>query len=69
MKALLDRLRDEPVLVTTLVGAVVVLLVQLKVPISDGLADAITGVVVAGLALFARTQVTPVAGKPLHNSD
>jgi hypothetical protein len=60
VKAILEKLRNEPVLATTLLGAVVVLLVQLGVPISDGLANAISAVVVAGLALFARSQVSPL---------
>ena len=57
----LDRLRNEPVLVTTAVSALLVLLVQAGLPISDGLANAITGFVVAGLALVARSKVTPNA--------
>ena len=56
---MLDRLRNEPVLVTTLVGAVLVLLVQAGLPISEGLQNAITGVVVAVLAVVARANVTP----------
>lgn len=72
MSALLDKIRSEPVLVTTFVGAVLVLLVQAGVPISDGLANAITGVVVAALAFVARGKVTPLRRKPepgpLHDS-
>lgn len=60
MNALIERLRNEPVLVTTLCSALLVLLVQAGLPISDGLANAITGLVVAGCALFARSQVTPL---------
>ena len=56
---MLDKIRNEPVLVTTLVGAVLVLAVQLGAPISDDLANAISAVVVAGLAFFARSKVTP----------
>lgn len=59
MARILDRLRNEPVLVTTLIGALLVLLVQAGLPISDELQNAITGVVVAALALFARANVTP----------
>ncbi|HET7736137.1 MAG TPA: hypothetical protein VFK52_09205 [Nocardioidaceae bacterium] len=57
---MLDRLTREPVLVTTLVGAVLVLLIQFGVPISDGQADAVTAVVVAFLAFVARSKVSPV---------
>lgn len=59
---MLERIKNEPVLVTTFVSAVLVTLVQAGLPISDGLANAITGLVVAGLALFARSKVTPTAG-------
>ena len=58
---MLDRLRNEPVLVTTLVGALLVLLVQFGVPLSDGQADAITALVIAVLAVFARSKVSPVS--------
>jgi uncharacterized YccA/Bax inhibitor family protein len=58
---MLDRLRNEPVLVTTAVSALLVLLVQVGLPISDGLANAITGLVVALMAAFARSQVSPAS--------
>lgn len=57
---MLERIKNEPVLVSTLVGTVLVLLVQFGVPLSDAQANAITGVVIAALALFARRKVTPV---------
>ena len=60
MKSILDRLRNEPVLVSTFVAAVLVLLTQAGLPVSDGLANAISGVVIAGFAIFARSQVSPV---------
>lgn len=59
---MLDRIRNEPVLVTTLIGALVTLLVQAGLPISDGLANAITAFVIAALAILARSKVTPVDG-------
>lgn len=59
MNAIIEKARREPVLVTTLVGTVLVLLVQAGVPINDGLADAITGVVIAALAFVARSKVSP----------
>lgn len=58
---MLDKIRNEPVLVTTLAGALIVLAVQLGAPISDELANAITAVVVAVLAFVARSKVTPAA--------
>jgi hypothetical protein len=57
--AIIARIQDEPVVVTTLVGAVISLLVVFGVPISDDQKTAIVGVIVAVLALFARSQVTP----------
>ena len=57
---MLERIKNEPVLVSTLLGTILVLLVQFGVPLTDAQANAITGVVVAGLALFARRKVTPV---------
>ena len=60
MNSIIERLLNNPVLVSTFVGAVLVLLVQAKVPISDGLANAISGVIVAGFAIFARSQVVPL---------
>lgn len=61
MNTILDKIRNEPVVISTLVSALLVLLVQFKVPISDGQANAISVAVVAALALFARSQVTPVS--------
>lgn len=55
-------LHREPVVISTVVGAALTLLVQFGVPISDGQANAITGLIVAALALYARSRVTP-AGK------
>ena len=57
---MIDRIRNEPVLVTAFVAAVLVMLVEAGLPISDGLSHAITGVVVAGLAFVARSRVSPV---------
>lgn len=59
MDLILERIKNEPAVASTLVGAVVVLLVQAGVPISDGLANALTGLTVAVVALFVRSQVTP----------
>lgn len=57
--ALLARIQNEPVLVTTLVGALLSLLVVFGVPITDQQKAAIVVLLTAVLALFARSQVTP----------
>lgn len=61
MKSILDRLRNEPVLVSTLLATGLVLLAQAGVPISDGLANAISAFVIAAFAIFARSQVSPAS--------
>ncbi len=60
MSDIIDRLRNEPVLVTTFVGAVLSLLIVFGVPIVDEQKAAIIAVGTALLAIFARSQVTPV---------
>lgn len=60
MKSIIERVRREPALVYTLVGAVLVLLVQAGVPVSDGLANAISALVVAVMALVVRSKVSPI---------
>lgn len=60
LASLWSRIQLEPVLVTTLVGAVISLLVVFGVPITNDQKTAIVVVVTAVLALFARSQVTPV---------
>lgn len=60
MEALIARIQSEPVLLTTLVGAVIGLLVVFGVPITEEQKTAIVLVVTAVCALFARSQVTPV---------
>ena len=60
MEAIIERLRDEPVLVTTFVGALLGLLVVFGVPISDEQKTAIIVLITAVLAIFARSKVTPV---------
>lgn len=59
MDALIERLRDEPVLVTTAVGALLGLLVVFGVPISDDQKTAIIVLLTAVLAIFARSKVSP----------
>lgn len=58
LKALWDRIMMEPVLLTALVAAVVMLLVEYNVPVTEGQQDAIQAVVVAVAALFARSRVS-----------
>jgi hypothetical protein len=60
-----DRIKSEPVLVTTLVGSVLSLLVVFGVPISDEQKTAVVVAVAAVLALFARSQVTPTSNPTL----
>ncbi len=50
--------RRQPILVTTLVGAILFALVEFGVPITDGQQTAVQGIIAAVLAIFASTQVT-----------
>ena len=62
-------MKNEPLLsvgaIVTLVTAVIALLVQFGIPISDGQADAITGIVIAAwpvvIVLWARSKVVSPA--------
>jgi hypothetical protein len=60
MRALLDKIRNEPVLVTAFVTALIALFVAFGLDLSDTQTAAILGVVGAVLALVARSRVTPV---------
>ena len=64
LKSLWVVLQNEPVATRAAVGAVVVLLTQFGLPIDQGLANAIDGVVGAVLVLGARNRVTPVDPAP-----
>lgn len=59
LNQIITRVRNEPVLVTTLVGAVLGLLVAFGVDLSETQTTAIIAVVVAVLAFVARQKVTP----------
>jgi uncharacterized membrane protein len=59
MNAIIARIQNEPVLVTTLVGAVLGLLIVFGVPINDEQKTAVVLLATALLAIFARSQVTP----------
>lgn len=60
MSAIIARIQNEPVLVTTLVGAVLNLVIAFGIHIDDTQKTAILVLIDAGLAIFARSQVTPV---------
>lgn len=60
MGAIIARLQNEPVLITTLVGALLNLAIVFGVSIQDDQKTAIIVVLDAVLAIFARSQVTPV---------
>ena len=60
MSALWARIQDEPVLVTTLIGAIIDLAIAFGAPISPDQKTPVIVVVSAVLALFARSKVTPV---------
>ena len=59
MAAIIARIQNEPVLVTTLVGSVLGLLIVFGVPITPEQKTAIVLVFTAVLAIFARSQVSP----------
>ena len=60
---MIERIRNEPVLLTTLVGALLTVAIQFGIPISDTQANALNVLVVAGLAVFARSKVTPTSAE------
>lgn len=59
LSAIWARITNEPVLVTTLVGAALNLAIVFGAPVTDEQKTAIVVVVTAVLAIFARSQVTP----------
>ena len=60
-----DRITEEPVLATTIVGAVLACLVAFGLNLSEQQTTAVIGLVAALLAVFARSQVTPTAAPVL----
>ena len=66
MSAIWARIEAEPVLVTTLVGALLEAAIAFGVRIDDAQKAAIMALVAAGLALVARQQVTPVVSPTLN---
>ncbi len=65
MSEIIERIRNEPVLVTTLVGAILTALVTFNVPLSEEQVVALVAVAAALMALVARSQVTPVRSPTL----
>lgn len=59
MNALIEKVRNEPVLVTALVGSVLALAIGFGVPITTEQIALVIAVVNAGLAFVARKAVTP----------
>lgn len=57
---MLDRIRNEPVLVTAFLAQVIGLLVAFGVDVSDAQKAAVIGVASAVLAFVARSRVTPI---------
>ncbi|MBI4941849.1 MAG: hypothetical protein HY830_13985 [Actinobacteria bacterium] len=60
--SVVERIRREPVLVVALVQALLVAGVAFGLDLTDAQAAAVLGVTGAGLALVARSRVTPVRG-------
>lgn len=60
MNGIIDRIKNEPVLVYTLVGNLLALAVVFGVQLSDVQTAAILAVVNSTLAFVARRKVTPV---------
>lgn len=56
---ILDKIKNEPVLATALVQAVLILGVNFGLDLTDGQQAAILGFAAAVLALVARSQVVP----------
>lgn len=60
MSQIIERIKAEPVLVTTLVASLLSLLVAFGVPLSDEQSAAIIAAIVAISALVVRGKVSPV---------
>lgn len=59
MAPIIDRIRNEPVLVCTIIGALIYLLTTFGVNVTADQQKAIMGLAVAVLALVARAKVSP----------
>lgn len=60
MNSIIERIKNEPVLVSAFVAATLTLLVVFGVPLSPVQSGAIIALVQAGLAFIARSKVSPV---------
>lgn len=60
MNAVIERVRNEPVLVTAFMQAVLGLLLAFGLDLSNEQVGSIMAVTAAGLAFIARRKVTPV---------
>jgi hypothetical protein len=61
MNALIEKIRNEPVLITGLIAAIIALVTAFGLSLSNEQVGAINAVVVAILAFVARSKVTPVS--------
>lgn len=59
MNTVVERIKNEPVLVTSFVSAALALCVAFGVDLSEAQTGAVMAVVIAALGFVARTQVTP----------
>ena len=59
--SIIERVRNEPVLVYTVIGAGLVLLTEFGINVTDSQQAAIIAFVVALMALVARSKVSPVS--------
>lgn len=65
MNEIIEKIRNEPVLVTTLIGAVLTALVAFNVPLTQEQVVALVAIAAAIMAIIARAQVTPVRAPTL----
>lgn len=65
MTEIIEKIRNEPVLVTTLIGAVLTALVAFNVPLTQEQVVALVAIAAAIMAIVARAQVTPVRAPTL----
>jgi ABC-type amino acid transport system permease subunit len=65
LSEIVERIRNEPVLVTTLVGAVLTALAVFNIPLTEEQIVALVAVATALMAIIARSAVTPVRAPTL----
>lgn len=56
-----EKIQGEPILLTGLAAAIILLVTNFGVDLSDGQQGAIIGVVVAVSAFFGRSKVSPIS--------